>query len=146
MIHSSRSGALTLCSQTFLNEFRPDIAGNTFSVTLLNGAQNLQDNSGGLEGQLDIQYTVGIAGDVPTTYLLDGSNTDAATSYMVRVALIFPLSPLRRVQDTINWLLTQEEPPTVFTTSYGNLETDLTPTAATLALQNISNIYLFSSV
>ncbi|KAJ7867474.1 family S53 protease [Mycena leptocephala] len=100
---------------TFLNEFRPDIAGNTFSVTLLNGAQNLQDNSGGLEGQLDIQYTVGIAGDVPTTYLLDGSNTDAATSYM----------------DTINWLLTQEEPPTVFTTSYGNLETDLTPTAAT---------------
>ncbi|KAJ7699098.1 family S53 protease [Mycena metata] len=100
---------------TFLDEFRPDIAGNTFSVTLLNGAQNLQDNSGGLEGQIDIQYTVGIAGDVPTTYLLDGSNTDAATSYM----------------DTINWLLTQEEPPTVFTTSYGNLETDLTPTAAT---------------
>ncbi|KAJ7787984.1 family S53 protease [Mycena olivaceomarginata] len=91
--------------QTFLNEFRPDIAGNTFNITLLN------------EGQLDIQYTVGIAGDVPTTYLLDGSNTDAADFI--------------HVQDTINWLLTQEEPPTVFTTSYGNLETDLTPTAAT---------------
>ncbi|KAJ7046311.1 family S53 protease [Mycena alexandri] len=100
---------------TFLNEFRPDIAGNTFSVTLLNGAQNLKDNSGGLEGQLDIQYTVGVAGNVPTTYHLDGSNTDATTSYM----------------DTINWLLTQEDPPTVFTTSYGNLETDLTQSAAT---------------
>ncbi|KAJ7840087.1 family S53 protease [Mycena olivaceomarginata] len=102
---------------TFLNEFRPDIAGNTFNITLLNGAQNLQDNSGGLEGQLDIQYTVGIAGDVPTTYLLDGSKHRRGDFI--------------HVQDTINWLLTQEEPPTVFTTSYGNLETDLTPTAAT---------------
>ncbi|KAF7344169.1 Family S53 protease [Mycena venus] len=100
---------------TFLNEFRPDIAGNTFSVTLLNGAQNLQDNSGGLEGQIDIQYTVGVAGNVPTTYVLDGTNSDAATSYM----------------DTINWLLSQEDPPTVFTTSYANEETDLTQSAAT---------------
>ncbi|KAF7333766.1 Family S53 protease-like protein [Mycena venus] len=100
---------------TFLNEFRPDIAGNTFSVTLLNGAQNLQDNSGGLEGQIDIQYTVGVAGNVPTTYVLDESNSDAAISYM----------------DTINWLLSQEDPPTVFTTSYANEETDLTQSAAT---------------
>ncbi|KAJ7723451.1 family S53 protease [Mycena maculata] len=99
---------------TFLNEFRPDIAGNTFSVTLLNGAQNLQDNSGGLEGQIDIQYTVGVAGNVPTTYLLDQSNSDAAISYM----------------DTINWLLSQEDPPTVFTTSYANEEAELTQSAA----------------
>ncbi|KAJ7726316.1 subtilisin-like protein [Mycena maculata] len=100
---------------TFLNEFRPDIAGNTFSVTLLNGAQNLQDNSGGLEGQLDIQYTVGVAGNVPTTFLLDQSNSDPAISYM----------------DTINWLLSQEDPPTVFTTSYGNEEAEMTQSAAT---------------
>ncbi|KAJ7845315.1 subtilisin-like protein [Mycena leptocephala] len=99
----------------FLNEFRPDIAGNTFTLTPLNGAQNLQDNSGGLEGQIDIQSTVGVAGDVPTTYLLDTPNTDAATSYM----------------DTINWLLTQEDPPTVFTTSYGNFESDLSQSVAT---------------
>ncbi|KAJ6568841.1 family S53 protease [Mycena capillaripes] len=99
----------------FLNEFRPDLAGNTFKLTPLNGAQNLQDNSGGLEGQIDIQYTVGVAGDVPTTYLLDTPNTDAATSYM----------------DTINWLLTQEDPPTVFTTSYGNFESDLSQSVAT---------------
>ncbi|KAF8185566.1 family S53 protease [Mycena galopus ATCC 62051] len=100
---------------TFLDEFRPDIAGNTFSVTLLNGAQNLQDNSGSLEGQLDIQYTVGVAGNVPTMYLLDVSNTDTATSYM----------------DTINWLLSQANPPTVFTTSYANEEGDFTQNAAT---------------
>ncbi|KAF7346748.1 Family S53 protease-like protein [Mycena sanguinolenta] len=80
--------------QTFLNEFRPDIAGNTFGLALLNGAENLQDNSGGLEGQIDIQYTVGIAGNVPTTYVLDFSN-DAVMSYM----------------DTINWILAQENPP-----------------------------------
>ncbi|KAF8185596.1 family S53 protease [Mycena galopus ATCC 62051] len=100
---------------TFLDEFRPDIAGNTFSVTPLNGGQNLQDNSGGLEGQIDIQYTVGVAGNVPTVYLLNGVNNDAATSYM----------------DTINWLLSQSNPPTVFTTSYGNEESDLTQSAAT---------------
>ncbi|KAJ6534417.1 family S53 protease [Mycena capillaripes] len=100
---------------TFLNEFRPDIAGNTFSVTLLNGAQNLQDNSGGLEGQIDIQYTVGVAGNVPTTYLLDQANSDASISYM----------------DTINWLLSQEDPPTVFTTSYANEEAAFTQSAAT---------------
>ncbi|KAJ7330306.1 subtilisin-like protein [Mycena albidolilacea] len=100
---------------TFLNEFRPDIAGNTFSVALLNGAQNLQDNSGGLEGQIDIQYTVGVAGNVPTTYVLDEAAGDAATSYM----------------DTINWLLSQEDPPTVFTTSYANEESDLTQSVST---------------
>ncbi|KAJ7800333.1 hypothetical protein B0H13DRAFT_1932645 [Mycena leptocephala] len=97
------------------SEFRPDIAGNTFSVTLLNGAQNLQNNSGGLEGQIDIQYTVGVAGNVPTTYLLDQSNNDAAISYM----------------DTINRLLSQEDPPTVFTTSYANEEAESTLSAAT---------------
>ncbi|KAF8207431.1 family S53 protease [Mycena galopus ATCC 62051] len=100
---------------TFLNEFRPDIAGNTFSVVLLNGAQNLQDNSGGLEGQLDIQYTVGIAGNVPTTFVLDEANSDPSISYL----------------DTINWLLSQEDPPTVFSTSYLNLESDLTQSVAT---------------
>ncbi|KAJ7510818.1 family S53 protease [Mycena galericulata] len=118
---------------TFLNEFRPDIAGNTFNVALLNGAQNLQDNSGGLEGQIDIQYTVGVAGNVPTTYLLDQGNTDAATSYM----------------DTINWLLSQEDPPTVFTSSYANEEAELTQSVATsvcngymqLAAMGISMIF-----
>ncbi|KAJ7679864.1 peptidase S8/S53 domain-containing protein [Mycena rosella] len=90
---------------TFLNEFRPDIAGNTFSVTLLNGAQNLQDNSGGLEGQIDIQYTVGVAGNRSCDFL--------------------------HVQDTINWLLSQEDPPTVFTTSYANEEAELTQSVST---------------
>ncbi|KAJ6454226.1 family S53 protease-like protein [Mycena sanguinolenta] len=99
--------------QTFLNEFRPDIAGNTFGLALLNGAVNLQDNSGGLEGAIDIQYTVGIAGNVPTTYVLDFSN-DAVMSYM----------------DTINWILTQENPPTVFTTSYGNEEVQIPQSSA----------------
>ncbi|KAJ6490826.1 subtilisin-like protein [Mycena sanguinolenta] len=99
---------------TFLNEFRPDIAGNTFSLALLNGAENLQDDSGGLEGQIDIQYTVGIAGNVPVTYVLDLSN-DAVMSYM----------------DTINWILTQENPPTVFTTSYANEESEFSLSTAT---------------
>ncbi|KAF7347982.1 Family S53 protease-like protein [Mycena sanguinolenta] len=98
----------------FLNEFRPDIAGNTFSLALLNGAENLQDNSGGLEGQIDIQYTVGVAGNVPVTYILD-LNDDSVTSYL----------------DIINWILAQENPPTVFTTSYANEEADLTLSAAT---------------
>ncbi|KAJ6503574.1 subtilisin-like protein [Mycena sanguinolenta] len=100
--------------QTFLNEFRPDIAGNTFNLILLNGAENLQDNSGGLEGQIDIQYTVGVAGNVPTTYVLDFSN-DAVMEFM----------------DIINWILTQENPPTVFTTSYGSEEAQIPQSSAT---------------
>ncbi|KAF7375853.1 Peptidase S53 domain-containing protein [Mycena sanguinolenta] len=100
----------------FLNEFRPDIAGNSYGLVLLNGAENLQDNTGGLEGQIDIQYTVGIAGNVPTTYVLDENDSgDAAIGYM----------------DTINWLLTQETPPTVFTTSYANEEAQFTLSTAT---------------
>ncbi|KAJ7624540.1 subtilisin-like protein, partial [Roridomyces roridus] len=103
--------------QTFLNEFRPDLAGNTFNLVTLNGAENLQDHSGtfNLEGQIDIQYTVGVAGDVPITYLLDERNADPAVSYM----------------DTINWLLTQTQPPTVFSTSYANEEGTFTQSAAT---------------
>ncbi|KAJ6477557.1 hypothetical protein C8R45DRAFT_1101878 [Mycena sanguinolenta] len=94
---------------TFLNEFAPDIAGNTFSLALLNGAENLQDDSGGLEGQIDIQYTVGIAGNVPVTYVLDLSD-DAVMSYM---------------------LLTQGNPPVVFTMSHGNEESQFTLSTAT---------------
>ncbi|KAJ7807486.1 hypothetical protein B0H14DRAFT_2609643 [Mycena olivaceomarginata] len=63
---------------TFLNEFRPDIAGNTFNLALLNGAENLQDNSGGLEGQIDIQYTVGVAENVPVAYVLDQRKLQSA--------------------------------------------------------------------
>ncbi|KAJ7616510.1 subtilisin-like protein, partial [Roridomyces roridus] len=100
--------------QTFLKQFRPDLAGTTFSLTTLNGAVNLQDNSGGLEGAIDIQYTVGVAGDVPVTYLLD-IGADAATEYM----------------DTINFLLTQNEPPTVFSTSYANEEVALSQAVST---------------
>ncbi|KAF8146054.1 peptidase S8/S53 domain-containing protein, partial [Mycena galopus ATCC 62051] len=100
---------------TFLNEFRPDIAGNTFSLALLNGAENLQDNSGGLEGQIDIQYTVGVAGNVPTMYVLDENpDGDAASSYL----------------DTINWLLSRKRPPTVFSTSYANEESEMTQSVA----------------
>ncbi|KAJ7606409.1 subtilisin-like protein [Roridomyces roridus] len=118
----------------FLGQFRPDIPATTsFQLVSLNGAKNLQDNSGGLEGQIDIQYTVGVAGGVPVTYLLDEGGDDAATSYM----------------NTINWLLSQEHPPRVFTTSYGNEETDLTRSAATavcngymqLAAMGISMIF-----
>ncbi|KAJ7636380.1 subtilisin-like protein [Roridomyces roridus] len=100
--------------QTFLKMFRPDLAGTTFSLETLNGAVNLQDNSGGLEGAIDIQYTVGVAGDVPVTYLLDNGD-DAATEYM----------------DTINFLLAQDEPPTVFSTSYANEEVQLTQAVST---------------
>ncbi|KAF7346721.1 Carboxylic ester hydrolase [Mycena sanguinolenta] len=107
---------------TLVNEFRPDIAGNTFNLALLNGAENLQNNSGGWEGALDIQYTAGVA-NVPTTYVLDlNESGDTASSYM----------------DIINWILAHEPPPTVFTTSYGNEEVMMTQSAAT----SICNAYM----
>ncbi|KAJ6566049.1 peptidase S8/S53 domain-containing protein [Mycena capillaripes] len=112
------------CLQEFYGLPNKTISG---SLTNTLGAQGynspgLGDNSGGLEGQIDIQYIVGVAGDVPTTYLLYTPSTDAATSYM----------------DTINWLLTQEDPPTVFTTSLGNFESDLSQSVAT----SICNDYM----
>ena len=53
---------------------------------------------------LDTQYTVGVAGGVPTTFISVGSqNTDGIGGFL----------------DIINFLISEATPPQVLTTSYG---------------------------
>ena len=60
---------------------------------------------------LDTQYTVGVASDVPVTFISVGEdNNDDIDGFL----------------DIINFLLDQDTPPTVLTTSYGFNEPDIT--------------------
>ncbi|KAI0644613.1 family S53 protease-like protein [Trametes meyenii] len=100
--------------QTFLAQFRPDIkkkalSQSTFSVKSLDGgATNF--SSGTTEASLDIQYTAGVATNVPTTFISVGSNTtDGIAGFL----------------DIINSLLAQDEVPSVLTTSFGFNEKDI---------------------
>ena len=54
---------------------------------------------------MDIQYTVGVATNVPTTFISVGDNTQDGD--------------LSGFLDIINFLLAQDEPPLVLTTSFG---------------------------
>ncbi|KAJ6493178.1 family S53 protease-like protein [Mycena sanguinolenta] len=106
--------AQTADLETFLTLLRPDMSPNTtFSLLTLDGGTNPQgafDADNVTEANLDIQYTVGIATGVPTTFLSVGgpfSTIDAfATSLL----------------DTTTFLDGVSNPPSVMTTSYGSAE------------------------
>ncbi|KAI0740343.1 family S53 protease-like protein [Earliella scabrosa] len=86
----------------FLDKFRPDTTNSTFSVQTLDGGSN--EGNGTAEASLDIQYTVGLATNVPTTFVSVGSqNQDGVAGFL----------------DIIKFLLEQETPPLVLTTSFG---------------------------
>ncbi|KAI1796365.1 family S53 protease-like protein [Ganoderma leucocontextum] len=88
----------------FLSKFRTDVSTNTtFSVASVDGGTN-DETKPSTEGSLDIQYTVGIATDVPITFFTVGSNnTGDLTGFL----------------DLVNNLIAQEKAPSVFTTSFG---------------------------
>ena len=60
---------------------------------------------------LDIQYTVGIATGVPTVFISVGEN--------------FQDGDLEGFLDVVNFLLDEDAPPTVMTTSYGQDESTI---------------------
>ncbi|KIK63626.1 hypothetical protein GYMLUDRAFT_40692 [Collybiopsis luxurians FD-317 M1] len=109
---------------TFLKDFRPDIPSNTTFVTeLFDGATNNQQGSqAGVEANLDIQYTVGLVNGITTIFEDIGDSTqDGADEGFL---------------DSINFLLAQDSPPLVFSTSYGfDTEADLS-LSLTVALCN----------
>ncbi|KAI0367268.1 family S53 protease [Pilatotrama ljubarskyi] len=110
--------------QTFLTSFRPDMpATTTFSLETLDGGSNPQVLSqAGVEADLDTEYTVGIATGVPITFISVGlDNSDEIDGFL----------------DIINFLLDQDSPPQVLSTSYGGNEPD--PPVA--VLQNLCNAY-----
>ena len=56
-----------------MGQFRPDIsASTTFSLQTLDGGSNPQSGNPGIEANLDIQYTVGVATGVPTVFISVG--------------------------------------------------------------------------
>ncbi|KAF7329705.1 Family S53 protease-like protein [Mycena kentingensis (nom. inval.)] len=96
----------------FLTEFRPDVPNTTkFGVKLLDGGANTQLRSdAGTEASLDIQYTVGLATNVPTTFISVGALvTDQVDGFL----------------DLINALIEDPARPTVLSTSYGFTEDDI---------------------
>ncbi|KAI0646150.1 subtilisin-like protein [Trametes meyenii] len=98
--------------ESFLKIFRPDMNPTTnFSVVGIDGGTNDQDAPSVSEGELDIQYTVGVATNVPVIYYFIGfDNQDGDLSGFL---------------DEVNVLLALDKPPQVLTTSYGFSESRL---------------------
>ncbi|KAI0740355.1 family S53 protease-like protein [Earliella scabrosa] len=86
--------------ELFAARLRPDISNPTFDVVPLLDVPT--DGPGDSEATLDIQYTVGIATDVPTT-----------------LVTIAPGQQFMAFLTLFNYLLDQEDVPLVVTTSYG---------------------------
>ncbi|KAJ7119026.1 family S53 protease [Mycena epipterygia] len=102
----------------FLKIFRPDISSaTTFTLTTVDGGTNSQTlNEAGVEADLDIQYTVGLATSVPVNFISVGENN---------------LDGVEGFLDVMNNLIAQAAPPQVVTTSFGFDEVDLSRAAAT---------------
>ncbi|KAI0064312.1 family S53 protease [Artomyces pyxidatus] len=99
--------------KTFLKDYRKDLPStNTFTLQTLDGGSNPQSSSqAGVEADLDVQYTVGIASGVPTVFVSVGDS--------------FQDGDLEGFLDIVNFLLAETNVPTVMTTSYGENESDM---------------------
>ncbi|KAF8516711.1 family S53 protease-like protein [Hysterangium stoloniferum] len=104
--------AQTADLKTFLTNFRTDIPSTTtFGTQFIDGGSNPQGvNEAGIEANLDIQYTVGVAGGIPVTFISVGpNNVDGIDGFL----------------DIINTLINEASPPQVLSTSYGFDEPDI---------------------
>ncbi|KAF7368073.1 Family S53 protease-like protein [Mycena sanguinolenta] len=100
----------------FLTTFRPDMSNSTtFTLfTTDNGTNPQGANLSAAEPSLDIQYTAGIATNVPLDFLPVGG-TDFPTALF----------------DTATFIANMTNPPTVMTTSFGDIETNFGASVAT---------------
>ncbi|KAF5352136.1 hypothetical protein D9758_009234 [Tetrapyrgos nigripes] len=98
--------------RNFLGSLRPDMSPDTtFTVQSIDGGVNTQGPGlAGLEANLDVQYTLGLATDVPTVFITVGNqSSDGAGGFL----------------DLIDTLNAESAPPQVLTTSYSFDEGDL---------------------
>ncbi|KAJ7907751.1 peptidase S8/S53 domain-containing protein [Mycena leptocephala] len=102
----------------FLERFRPDIPSNTtFTLLSVDSGVNPQTPFGdGLEANLDIQHTTGVATNVPIQSLSVGVDVDDFLTGLL---------------DTTTYLDGVASPPTVMTTSYGSTESTVGLSMAT---------------
>ncbi|KAJ3785777.1 family S53 protease-like protein [Lentinula aff. detonsa] len=99
--------------EMFLTRLRPDIPiSTTYTLQSVDGGSDPQSGSkAGNEANLDIQYTVGLATNVPVTFIPVGKdNPDGIGGFL----------------DIMNNINAQRTLPRVLTTSYGFDERDLT--------------------
>ncbi|KAF8894976.1 family S53 protease [Mucidula mucida] len=104
--------------KSFLAALRTDINSSTaFTLETLDGGQNPQGtNQAGVEANLDIQYTVGVATGVPVVFISVGDdNTDGVSGFI----------------DVFDYLTAEDEPPAVISTSYGFNEPELSSSLLT---------------
>ncbi|KAF7365470.1 Tripeptidyl-peptidase sed3 [Mycena venus] len=106
--------AQTADLKTFLTRFRTDLPSTTtFALRTFDGGSNPQGaGDAGIEANLDIQYTVGVASGVPVTFVSGGET--------------FSDGALEGFLDIINNLSGLATVPQVLTTSYGEDEPDQT--------------------
>ncbi|KAI0353320.1 family S53 protease-like protein [Trametes cingulata] len=98
--------------QEFLKRYRPDMDPNTnFTVMSVDGGNNDQDVPSVSEGELDIQYSVGLATNVSVDYIMVGVKWQDGA--------------LEGYLDEVNYLLSLDSPPQVLTTSYGFSESSM---------------------
>ncbi|KAF7357641.1 Tripeptidyl-peptidase sed3 [Mycena sanguinolenta] len=104
--------AQTADLKSFLAKFRTDISSSTtFATRLFDGGSNPQGTrDAGIEANLDIEYTVGLATGVPVTFVSGGED--------------FSDGALEGFLDIINNLSGLATVPQVLTTSYGEDEPD----------------------
>ncbi|KAI0356264.1 family S53 protease-like protein [Trametes cingulata] len=97
------SFASTTDLKSFLGQFRTDMSSDTaFGVQSVDGGVN-NEAQASVEGSLDIQYTMGMATNVPTTFFTVGSSEGDLTGLL----------------DLVNTLISLETAPTAFSTSFG---------------------------
>ncbi|KAJ6544652.1 family S53 protease [Mycena vulgaris] len=102
----------------FLKLFRSDMDSTTTFTTqkIDKGHKKQSSNAAGLEANLDIQYTLGIATGVPISFVSVGES--------------FEDGDLEGSLDIVNFLSDQENVPQVMTTSYGSNEAQTPPALA----------------
>lgn len=110
--------------KSFLASLRKDLSSSTtFTLETLDDGSDPQSSSdAGLEANLDVQYTIGVASGVPTVFISVGDDSnDGIFGFL----------------DTANHLLAETTPPHVMTTSYGSDESDISRSLA----NNLCNAY-----
>ncbi|KAH8978047.1 subtilisin-like protein [Lactarius hatsudake] len=94
----------------FLEIYRTDVSpNNTFTLQTIDGGTNSQiPDQTGIEADLDVQYTIGLASGVRTVFISVGDQ--------------YQDGDLEGFLDIINFLSGKSAPPQVLTTSYGQGE------------------------
>ncbi|KAJ3511463.1 hypothetical protein NMY22_g15638 [Coprinellus aureogranulatus] len=110
--------------EAFLKKFRQDAQGFTFPTVQINGGGNDQ-NSPGVEANLDIQYTIAMSYPTPNIYYSTGGAPPFEQDSLTTTNTNEPYL------DWVTYILNQTTIPQVITTSYGDDEQTVPPEYAT---------------